>query len=100
MPKYFYWEKTIIGKWTPVIADETYLTKGPDRAAPVTAFTPVKLEEDLTLKEAMIRYPLPVTFRKPPKKPPEEPEMVPALPEPDPQDDPSGSFLSIPMTNL
>ena len=79
--KYFYWYRSMIGRWSPCI-NSVYPTKGPDKPKPKLAFEPIKLEgelENLTLQECMARWPAP----------PEEPQMVPATPpEPNPPQSP------------
>lgn len=77
--KFFYWYRSILGRWSPCI-DTVYPDKGAERRKPKLAFEPIKLEgelEKLTLEECVARWPAP----------PEEPDMVPANPPKPPEPD-------------
>lgn len=77
MPRYFYWYRSMLGRWSPCIADQLP-GPGAQTRAPKIAFPAIKLEgedENLTLMQAMEKWPVP---------PEEPPELAPAPVDPTP----------------
>jgi len=79
MKKYFYWYRTLIGRWAPCIADTP---PGPsaEARAPRSAAPPVTLEGstlDLTLDQCVALWPCPAELESLPKAPVQEAVAVP-----------------------